>query len=108
MSVTAVVPGSEAEQAGLQVGDTILELQGKPAGQESRQELSQLSAGTTLAVRVRSRRAGERELKWKIGSREEIQYQVSDLDPVTPAQRARRNLWLKGEAEAASTGAPAP
>ena len=43
MSVGAVTPGSDAERAGLQVGDTILELQGKPAGQESRQELARLS-----------------------------------------------------------------
>lgn len=108
MSVTAVVPGSDAERAGLQVGDTIVELQGKPAGQESRQELSQLSPGAMLNVKIRSRRAGEHELKWKIGSREEIQYQVNDLDPVTPAQRARRNLWLKGEAEPVEKGAAAP
>ena len=40
MSVAAVTPGSEAEHAGLQVGDTIVELQGKPGGQESRQELA--------------------------------------------------------------------
>ena len=106
MSVTAVTPGSDAEHAGLQIGDTILELQGKPAGQESRQELSQLSPGATLTVKVRSRRSGEHELKWKVGSREEIQYQVNDLDPVTPAQRARRSLWLKGESEPVATATP--
>ena len=33
MSVGAVTPGSEAERAGLQVGDTIVELQGKATGQ---------------------------------------------------------------------------
>ena len=47
MSVAAVTPGSEAERAGLQVGDTILELQGKSAGQESRQELARLAPGDT-------------------------------------------------------------
>ena len=83
MSVGAVTPGSEAEHAGLQVGDTIVELQGKPAGQESRQELARLSPGDTLTVKVRSRRGGERELKWKVGSRQEISYEVKDLDQVT-------------------------
>ena len=68
MAVVAVTPGSEAERAGLQVGDTIVELQGKPAGQESRQQLSRLSPGDTLSVKVRSRRGAERELKWKVGS----------------------------------------
>ncbi len=109
MLVAAVTPGSAAEQAGLQVGDTIVELQGKPAGQESRQELSELSSGDTLAVKVRSRRGAERELKWKVGSRQEISYEVKDLDQVTSAQRERRIAWLKGEAQnsdAASSGAP--
>ena len=105
MAVAAVAPGSEAERAGLQVGDTILELQGKPAGQESRQELSRLNPGDTLTVKVRSRRAGERELKWKISSRQEVSYDVKDLDRVSVDQRARRAAWLKGEAQVGASGA---
>jgi predicted metalloprotease with PDZ domain len=110
MSVAAVTPGSDAEHAGLQVGDTIVEFQGKPVGQESRQELLRMNPGDTLAVKVRSRRGAERELKWKVGSREEISYEVKDLDQVTVAQRARRSAWLKGEAQGApeSTAGTAP
>jgi predicted metalloprotease with PDZ domain len=99
MSVGAVTPGSDAEHAGLQVGDTIVEFQGKPAGQESRQELAHLNPGDTLAVRLRSRRGTERELKWKVGSRQEISYEIKDLDHVTDQQRDRRTAWLKGEAQ---------
>jgi len=99
MTVAAVTLGSEADHAGLQIGDTILELQGKPAGQDSRQELARLSPGDLLTIKVRSRRGGERELKWKVGSRQEISYEVRDLDDLTPAQRARRAAWLKGEAQ---------
>jgi predicted metalloprotease with PDZ domain len=99
MSVGAVTPGSGAEHAGLRVGDTIVELQGKTAGQESRQELARLNPGDTLSVKVRSRRAGERELKWKVGSRQEISYEVKDVVQVTSQQRARRVAWLKGEAQ---------
>ena len=102
MSVAAVTPGSDAEHVGLQVGDTIIEFQGKPAGQESRQELLRMNPGDMLAVKVRSRRGAERELEWKIGSREEITYEVRDLDQVTVAQRARRSAWLKGEAQGAA------
>ena len=102
MAVAAVTPGSDAEHAGLQVGDTIVKFQGKPAGQESRQELLRINPGDMLAVTVRSRRGAERELKWKVGSREEISYEVKDLDQVTVAQRARRMAWLKGEAQGAS------
>ena len=101
MSVGAVTPGSEAENAGLRVGDTMVELQGRPAGQESREELTRLNPGDTLTVRVRSRRGDERELKWKVGSRQEISYEVKNLDPVTDQQRARRTAWLKGEAQRA-------
>jgi predicted metalloprotease with PDZ domain len=101
MFVAGVTPGSAAEHAGLQLGDIIIELQGKAAGQESRQVLAQLNAGDTLAVKVRSRRGVERELKWKIGSRQEISYGVRDLDQVTPEHRARRTAWLKGEAQSA-------
>lgn len=101
MSVVSVMPASDAERAGLQVGDTILELQGKPVGQESRDELARLNPGDTLTLRVRGRRGGERALQWKIGSRQEISYQVRDLDPITADQRARRAAWLKGEAQSA-------
>jgi predicted metalloprotease with PDZ domain len=99
MSVGAVTPGSEAERAGLRVGDTIVELQGRPAGIESREELARLNPGDTITVRVRGRRGDERELKWKVGSRQEISYDVKDLDQVTDEQRARRTAWLKGEAQ---------
>ncbi|MBZ5680104.1 MAG: hypothetical protein LAO24_08360 [Acidobacteriia bacterium] len=99
MIVGAVTAGSEAERAGLQVGDTILEMQGRPAGQESRQDLARLNPGGTLSVKVRGRRGGERELKWKIGSREEISYEVKDLENASEGQRARRAAWLKGEAQ---------
>jgi predicted metalloprotease with PDZ domain len=99
MLVGAVTAGSDAERAGLQVGDTILEIQGKTVGQESRDELARLAPGDTLAVKVRPRRGAEHELKWKIGSRQEISYRIKDLENVTAEQHARRAAWLKGEAE---------
>ncbi len=61
-------------------------------------------------MKVRSRRGTERELQWKIGSRQEISYEVKNLDQITAQQRARRTAWLKGEAQTAtgSTSAAAP
>lgn len=110
MTVEEVTSGSPAERAGLQAGDTILELQGKPGGQESRQALYSLHAGDTLTVKVRGRHSAERELKWQVGTREEISYELQDLDKVTADQRASRAAWLKGEAEspAQHIGATAP
>ncbi len=40
MAVAAVTAGSEAERAGLQTGDTILEINGKAAGQKSSDEMA--------------------------------------------------------------------
>lgn len=105
MSIIAVTPDSEAQRAGLQVGDTIIELLGKPAGQESREELARLSPGDFVSVKLQSRRSGERQLKWKVGGRPEVQYEVKDRDPVTAEQRARRAAWLKGEGQN-NSGAP--
>ncbi len=107
MSVAAVTSGSEAEHAGLQPGDTILELQGKNVAQDLRQEFSRLSSGDTVSIKVRSRRGVERELKWKVGARQEISYALKDLEQVTPQQRSRRMAWLRGEAQPDSgSGAP--
>jgi predicted metalloprotease with PDZ domain len=105
MTVGAVTPGSEAEHAGLREADIIVELQGRAAGQESREELARLNPGDTLSVKVRSRRGGDRELKWIVGSRQEISYELTDLDQVTAEQHARRLAWLKGEAQGAALGA---
>lgn len=102
MTVVVVTPGSEAEHAGLQVGDAITELQGKPAAEDSQQQLSRLKPGDTVSLKVRSRRGQERELQWKVGSREETSYQVRDFDTVTGEQHSHRAAWLKGEAESLS------
>jgi predicted metalloprotease with PDZ domain len=99
MTVEAVTAGSEAERAGLRPGDTVLEINGKTAGQESAQEISQLNPGDTITVKVRSRRREDRELKWKVGSREEISYELKDIESLTQELRPQRAAWLKGDAE---------
>jgi predicted metalloprotease with PDZ domain len=99
MTVAAVTAGSEAERAGLQAGDTIMEINGKAAGQDSPQEVARLNPGDTITAKIRSRRGAERDLNWKVRSREEITYELKDVEKVTAAHRARRAAWLKGEAE---------
>ena len=101
MTVAAITAGSEAERAGLQVGNTILEINGNAAGQESSQEIERLAPGDTITLKIRPRRGGERELKWKVGSREEISYELKDVENVTAEQRVRRTAWLKGESQIA-------
>ncbi|HTW31546.1 MAG TPA: PDZ domain-containing protein, partial [Candidatus Sulfotelmatobacter sp.] len=103
VTVVAVEPGGEAERAGLRAGDALTEVQGKTAAEETRQQLMQLKPGDTLTVKVRGRQGAERELKWQVGSRQDVSYVIKDLDQVTDQQRAHRAAWLKGEAEAASS-----
>lgn len=98
MSVLAVTPGSDAERAGLQVGDTVTEVLGKPVAEDSQQQLSRLKPGDTITLKIKAR-GPERELRWKVAGRQQTSYQVKDLDQVTPEQRAHRAAWLKGEAE---------
>ena len=98
MSVIALRPGGEAERAGLQVGNIISEIQGKPATEESNRQLAQMNPGDTLSIKIRSP-GGERELHWKMAGRQEVSYQLKDLDGITPAQSVHRAAWLKGEAE---------
>ena len=99
MTVAAVTGGSEAEHAGLQAGDTVLEINGKTAGQESSQEIARLIPGDTITVKIHARRGGDRELKWKVGSRDEVSYDLKDVESTTAEQLARRAAWLKGEAQ---------
>jgi predicted metalloprotease with PDZ domain len=102
MIVTAVTESGGAEVVGLQLGDVILEINGKTAGQESSETTVRLSPGETITLKIRGRRGGERDLKWKVGSRQETFYELKDLENVNAEQWARRAAWLKGEAEAPS------
>jgi predicted metalloprotease with PDZ domain len=96
--VSAVSAGSAAEHAGLSVGDAILEINGRNVNDGFARHLAALRPGETLRLRIRNS-AGERELHWTTGSRQEIDSDLNDLDRVTPEQQARRAAWLKGEAQ---------
>lgn len=102
MSVVAVTPGSDADRAGVRVGDTLTEVLGKAVGEESERQLSRLKPGDAVSIKVKTRHGPERELTWKVAARQETTYQIKDLDQVTPEQRAHRAAWLKGEAESLS------
>ena len=107
LSVVEITPGGGAERAGLQNGDIVTEIQGKPANEESNAQLARLNPGDPIAVKVRSN-GREHELRWKVAGHQEISYQVKDLDEITPERQRHRAAWLKGEAEStAKVGAPA-
>jgi len=104
-AVASVTAGSEAELAGLTVRDDILEINGYAAGSDFEQRLAELRPGDTL--RLRERNSGEeRELHWKLAHREEVTFELKDVDNITPQQRARRAAWLKGESRASEESRP--
>jgi predicted metalloprotease with PDZ domain len=96
--VSATSVGSAAERAGLSVGDTILEINGQKVNDSVARHLAALFPGETIHLLVHNS-AGERELHWTLDARQEIELQLADLDKVSPAQKARRTAWLKGEAQ---------
>ena len=99
MVVSSVAAGSGAELAGLQAGDTIVEINGSTPGQEPSEVVEQLIPGGTIKAKIRTRRGIESELKWKVGSRDQTSYELRDMDNGTSEQRTHRAAWLKGEAE---------
>ena len=103
MTVSSVVAGSEAERAGLRVGDTISEINGKTPGLESSDDMAGLAPDDAITVKARGRHGAERELKWKAGRRDELTYDLRNTEHITAEQRARRAAWLKGEAQVPQT-----
>lgn len=96
--VASLSPGGEAERAGLSVGDSILQLNGRAVSGDFTYELAQLRAGDTIRLRVRNHRA-DHEVHWKLAGREQVEFRLQDVENVTLPQKARRAAWLRGESE---------
>jgi predicted metalloprotease with PDZ domain len=99
--VSAVTPDSGAAQAGLKPGDSILEINQRMTGADLEQRLADVRPGDIISLRIRHG-ASERQLSWKMESREEIDYELKDTATVTPQQRSRRSAWLRGESQSPS------
>lgn len=103
--VVSVEDGSDAQRVGIVPGDQVTQVNGKMASGEIDDLIASLRPGDTVKLRIFGRK-GNREVRVKLAGREQDDFTVSDLPQVTPAQRARRNAWLRGEDE--PSGAPAP
>lgn len=97
-TVLTVRPDSDAQRAGLETDDAILEMNGRAAASDFLEQLELVPAGTMLQLRIR-RGGQERSLQWRVGSREEVEFVVQDVENISPQQRARRAAWLKAEAQ---------
>jgi predicted metalloprotease with PDZ domain len=95
-TVTQVEPGSEAEKAGLASGDVLLEINGHEPTVDFERKLQQLHSGDALQVHVRGEN-GDRKLQWKVGVRENVEFELRDVENLSPQQKSRRAAWLRGE-----------
>lgn len=100
--VLRVEPKSEAQRAGILPGDRILELNGSAADRYFDLVIAQMRPGTSVRLKIENRR-GVREVKVRLGAREELVYAVQDLAEVTAEQRAHRAAWIHGEDETRGT-----
>lgn len=100
-TVFSIAPGSDAERAGLSTGDSIVEINGRPVSSDMETAIAGMRPGDTLRLKVRGRR-GNRELKIKLGSREEQDFAIVDAADASAAQRVRRAAWLRGESQPAA------
>jgi predicted metalloprotease with PDZ domain len=101
--IVTVQEHSEAHKAGLVAGDILLEVDGKQAAADLEDMIAGKRPGETVTLRV-SGRKGIREVKIKLGSRQEEDFRIVDADTISALQRAQRAAWLASEPE---TGQPA-
>jgi predicted metalloprotease with PDZ domain len=101
--VAQVDPGSNAAVAGITKGDRVVAIDGEPADGSLDYRLAQMLPGTTVYLRIENRK-GQRDVKLKLGLREQQTYKLEDVPSVTQEQRAHRKAWIQGDDE--SKGAP--
>lgn len=92
ISVAAVESGSNAEAAGVQVGDVLVKLNGEDI---SRNLIRNLSPGQIVKLRVR-RGSEEREISYVLGSREDHRCTIADLPGANARQLRIRDGLFRG------------
>jgi predicted metalloprotease with PDZ domain len=94
--VGSVKPRTDPPRAGLKAGDEIVNLNGQEPSEEVENQLSLLRPGDTIKVDIKSEN-GRRSLAWRVGTRDQVEFALKDVNNITPQQRARRAAWLAGE-----------
>ncbi len=97
--VAAVDENSEALRQGLASGDIILLVNGKPLAGSVEDRVATMRVGESLKLRI-SGRAGQRDLKFKLGGREQEEFSIVSAPTLTSEQRARRAAWLTADDQA--------
>ena len=101
IQVESVVPGSNAEKAGLKSGDVLLKMNGVELPVTPDRELIYFKPGQEVKFTVQ-RGAKVLEIVFLLGSRKATVYDVGEMPNATPAQLLVRGGWLKGDSERGS------
>jgi predicted metalloprotease with PDZ domain len=101
-AVTRVDESSAASRAGLAVGDVIIQADGRVINGDLNALLQRRESRAPLRLLISSASGETRELDLPLTVRKTDDYLLEELPNVTPAIRARRTSFLRGEAEAAA------
>lgn len=96
--VIAVAPNSEAENAGLKPGDTIVSVNGREPEPMIAEQIASLEPGSTVRLKFKSRNR-TREIRYKLAEKQDVEFRFVELPDATPQQKARRKAWLRGDSE---------
>lgn len=94
--VESVVPGSNADKAGLQAGDVLLKMNGVELPVTPDRELIYFKPGQKVIFTVQ-RGAKVLKIEYQLGAKETTVYRVEEMTNVTQAQIAVRRGWLEGK-----------
>ncbi|HEV2616888.1 MAG TPA: PDZ domain-containing protein [Candidatus Acidoferrales bacterium] len=93
--IAAVTPGSNAQQAGLQVGDFLLKLDGQPFPRFTQRWLLSHAPGETVKLQI-TRNATQREISLTLGEQSIESYSISEIPGATAKQKQIRDGILNG------------
>ncbi len=93
--VTALVPGSSAESAGVHAGDVMVSINGEPVPHNIHDWLEGRPVDQMVRVRVR-RDGAERDLSFALSAREELSYEIEEDSHATAEQKRIRDGLLHG------------
>lgn len=93
--VDSVEPGSEAERAGLQRGDVLIEMDGRPLSGSPVDQLGGAKPGEAVSFKVRRGRR-TLDLKFNLGRTTQTATRLAEIAHPTAEQLAVRQGWLEG------------